>query len=289
MMLAPAMVGQTDASTQLEPTRKFEYGGVHVHLFGKGAPLRRTMDMETQRMLALHVVGKGVGNIFAINGQEFNAKVIRPLPVHYRSEKGFGGHSIHHSLNFFFGALADGIVGLTDGDGFFYRTADCPTVLITNGDIFSALHAGKDSLIDKNWDSRSCRPSVIQNGIWVMNADPSEMSAFILCGIGPSSYHCTDDHPRYGPKNRQLREMVARRYGSRCIRETREGPSLSLPDLISSELLRCGLREDRIFYDDIDTARELAPDGVSHLWASAHRGDRDRNGILVFRPRRSVR
>lgn len=263
---------------EVEPrpdAQPFVGSGLSVSLWGmlSGLGTSRIMDRSTQEWMASFAVTLGVKAIYAINGEECNTRVVRAAGEYFPTHAWFD----RYGVEVLSGAMVDGLYALESGRAFWMRTGDCPTIVVVypSGKM-AALHAGRRSLLPDGWQSG--RLSVIQNLSQRMPLDGARV--YLVCGVGPKSYPVPDDHPTYGASNAALRHDVAKRWGRECVRETDTGPSLSLIDIARAQLMSCGVAEDNIHWDGIDTVADRDAEG-NFVWASTVRGDRERNHVLV--------
>ena len=266
------------------PTAIARFSGMEVRLFGREHDdPGRTLDPAARELAALRVRDvRGVRELFAPNPQDFNAKMIDA-----RADS-FPLHDVRHDVTIHYGERADGIIGLPKGTGFWIRSADCPTVVLTAGTYVAILHAGLRSLVVQHWrDDYAGAPdrgSVIEHALLRLPVHRRNISVRIFCGIGPESYLLRMDHPVHGKYNEQLVERVTKHWGDACVRDIGHGfQSLSLVHLIRAQLERRGVWGARIVWDKRDTAADVR--GGAFVWHSQSRGDRGRNSILILNPK----
>ena len=259
--------------------------GMEAHLFGRAlGDIGKADDHKAREQMAAYAAELDIKRILAINPSKFNARVIVPRARY------FAGHHMHHGVTIHHGAFVDGIVGMLTGSAVWIRTADCPTVVLVGRGQVTVLHCGLKSLIAQYWHPQYVgapnRPSVIQAAMARLHTPPSELTAHIVCGIGPRSYLLRMDHPVHGRHNKRLMREVQTRWGKQCVRRVglRER-SVSLTDIITAQLLQAGVPEARIQPDLNDTAADKDRQTGEFIWYSASRGDTERNHVLVANPR----
>lgn len=249
--------------------------GMKVALWGlpSGLGTARIMDVPTQEWMASYGQTLGLKALFAINGEECNTRVVRATSEHFPACNRFE----QYGVEVFSGAKVDGLYALEQGQAFWMRSADCLTVVVVypSGKM-AVLHAGRRSLLPYGWQKGGL--SVIQKLSQRMPLDGAR--AYLVCGVGPGNYPVPDDHPTYGPQNAALRRDVAQRWGQSCIKEMESGPSLSLLDVARVQLMSCGVVRENIHWDEVDTVGDR-DDAGNFVWASAVRGDQERNHVLV--------
>lgn len=271
------MAPETATDRRLVPTVIQPHGDLEIHLFGRPCGLGRIMDDETRESLAQYAWSLNITDLFAVNGQEFNGVVVLPtyrnFPDH--SQHRFDGSEKGGTLRFSYGVLADGVV-FGRAEGYVLRSGDCHTVVLTDGRVHAAVHAGRESVLGKSWrqDGVGAKPSVIENALRCFR-NPGSVFARIVCGIGPESFIHDPSHPTHGTNNAVLVREVMNRWGIDCFINTSLGVSLSMRALIRAQLIGQGVPESHIEWDDIDTSSNPA------LWPSQSRGDKDRSVVLV--------
>ncbi len=284
MSEALAVARPDEWAALIEPTSVSICGSSHVKLFGRASDLGRIADQETRQRMATHLSHCGVRRIFAVNGEEFNAELVLADPSF------FPHHDKHAGIDIFYGVHADAVVGLRPGDAFWLRSADCPTVVMEAGDLVLVMHAGRDSLVTRHWLQGKGhlvnRPGVVERATAFIKTPIGEASAWILCGIGRGSFLHPHDHPTYGDSNKALYEHITKRWGHSTFVGTSRGLSLSMPDLIESQLFEFGFAASVVAsaWDGVDTATDRRTNNSEFTWWSASRGDKDRNHVVVYRP-----
>jgi len=217
----------------------------------------------------------GVWEVFGIT-VGFNAKVVEPVPDNFDHHERIGG------VDLYFGAEADGVSNLPPHTAFWVASADCPTVVLTDGDRVLPFHAGRDSVAPRYWipeilSADRGRASVVDTALGYFNGSGKAVRAFVLCGIGHHSFIHSLDDPKWGDSNRRLVAEVTERWGERCIRESGQHPnevSLSMPDVIQQQLVRGGVPGRNVKHDGIDTRRD-------EEWWSQADGEDGRNAVLI--------
>ncbi len=251
--------------------------GVFFYAFGvkSGLGPHEIRAEATRDWMAHYASQRKVCGVFGINGHRFNAQVVEAIPRNFPQVSYYPD-----GVGIFTGVEADGVFGIKPGMGFVIRSADCPLVFLAGNDERVFLHAGFNS-IHPHPRGEERRDGVIEHGLDTMKTPPSEIRAYVLYGVGPTSFPCPDDHPKHGQGNRELREFVARVWGRRCVRVRRSDkqPSISLPHIITAQLLRRGVLRKHITWDDIDTVTDRK-DG-EFVYHSSTRS-RERNLILAL-------
>ncbi len=271
------------------PRRKATYvynfcGGVEAHLFGRtDGDIGRAANESARETTAAYARAHGMNALFAINPQEFNAKIVTAKEEH------FAHHEQHHGIMMHFGAFVDGVAEIPHSAGFWIRSADCPTIVLIGESELSVLHGGLRSLIAQHWRPEykvpQGRPSVIQAAIARTATALRHVRVRIICGIGPMSYPIRTDHPVHGPYNERLVREIRSEWGDACIRSENGHCSISLIDIIIAQCMNAGIPRANIIWDEVDTATEQ--DGNGRRWYSASEGDTtdERNHILIFNAR----
>lgn len=179
---------------------------------------------------------------------------------------------------------SEGVTDLKLGEAVWLASADCPTVVLTDGEKLAVVHAGRWSLIPPFWKDNTInrrRASVIDNAV---RAFPQHrwpyITASIHCGIAGDSFAHPLDHWHYGESNQQLLSVIEKRWPSAAT-VVDSVLYVSLPDVITKQLKFYGIRTPK--WDGIDTSSEKFSGTDIFKWWSASRGDIFRNAVFVWR------
>jgi len=246
-----------------------------AYLLGRGYPGWMASQVKGERVTPFaHELGTfasslGVSRIFQPNPHESNALLCRPDEL--TDVVSLNGVSLC------WGVRADGITNLKKGEAFYIVSADCPTVVLYDGEGVTPFHAGRDCLVVRPGRGEATRPSVVTNAL-ALFPDAAKVSAWILCGVGDMSYPHRLDDPAWGESNIAFLAQVEAQWGPACVKRNVADPqwrSLALRPLISEQLRRSGVSSQNIKCDGIDTAED------DRWWSCVAGRSTGRNGILI--------
>ena len=283
----------------LLPTKTFNaIDGVRIEIFGRSTGNGRATRSWSMRSLSTPEHerppdwGERCEQILRLASAHGSKRVLVPLPFRFNARIVTRDHlretvCIYHGIPLRTGAFADGIV-LPRNTASFHPSGDCPTIIAKderNGVVITA-HAGRDSLVDRG-AIEGRRPRQWQSVVDSICARMKEISAVhvaIVCGIGPSFFCHSWDHPKHGSRNRRLIHYIVHRWGTDCILGHPAEGRINLTTLIRKQFATHGISPDNIAADGVDTYADTGEDGQP-LFYSHHRGDEERNGVLVVRVR----
>lgn len=271
------------------PTRQYELFGGVVHVCAFGGPMDFARPLENSPALdaivrQAHVYG--ITDVFMPDVTDSSARMVW-ADLKFTPWR----QNLVAGVNFFHDNRADG-VWLTKPSAFFVASGDCPTFIarLPDGTI-AVAHASRDSLMDravidvKDVVHRDYE-SVVMAALAGWTDEREITQTALLCGIGAKSFGHPYDHPEYGQRNRKMIEHLLCRWGAETVLNPHELGQISLCGIVRAQLTRLGaLTEKQSFVTDgIDTFTDTICDAPrAYRWHSHRRGDRGRNGILVFR------
>ena len=247
-----------------------------IALFGArgGHSWRRESDPGASDVIGPFLRQRGVSRVYAPDTR-FNGVIHNTITSTRRIEASVELVTLEGS---------EGVTDLQCGEAVWLASADCPTVVLTDGHQLAVVHAGRWSLIDPWWQNGNQpdeRPSVIENAVGFFPENNRELiKASIHCGIGPHSFNHPLDHPKFGTSNRRLLLEVWRRWPG-ADKKIGQNFHLSLVEIIRRQFEDLDVRT--VLWDEIDTFSERDPHSNELLWWSAARGDSNRNGVIVWR------
>lgn len=231
----------------------------------------------SEKGVARHIAGfarqQGIQRIFSIAPSVFAGRVVSGYTLELLS----GG--VFENLPIPFYRSSDlGVEGVTleVGDACYVASADCNTIALHDWERCVVFHAGLRSLVwgdpeNGIWDpSRQC---VVQNALTHLHTD-NDKEAYLLGGTTRLVYD--PYHPVYGLSNGRLLDSLDERMGRAAV-VSREAGLISIAGIAAARLLA-----RRVFchtFNDLDPSQ---PGNRDRLW-SCGRGERGRNGILVYR------
>jgi hypothetical protein len=258
-------------------TVKYEAGhGVTAYLFGR--PLSwRTNDRGARARVGPFLADIGIRTVYAIRASEFNAKIVSLLQFKM-------GDMLPGGVSLYLGPMSDGIENLHQGSACWIASADCPTVILTDGIRVVVFHAGLKSvykMCNGVWILQSEQPGVVSNAVRTF-APGSIIHARIICGTRSLMY--SGDDPKWGASNRQLHELLAKEFGEKALTVANPFTGvIMLQSLIAAQLMANGVSKENIVYDGFDTVTDRVGPGDEFLWHSNVRGGRGRNCVLIVR------
>lgn len=190
------------------------------------------------------------------------------------------------------GLMGDGIeVG--PGQAGIIAPADCPIVVVTAGSRTLMLHAGRDSLIDRNHihggQARKHESIIFSAHQYLTREERAVSKWHILPSISPGYFAHPFDDPIHGQSNEKLVVYLTRRYTSPVIQGRYYEGKIDLCTLIAAQLIEiCGVEPDSITAEGGCTYEDIK--NGDHTWHSVRRqaeagqDTRTRNLVMVMRP-----
>ncbi|MDP3955732.1 MAG: laccase domain-containing protein [bacterium] len=195
----------------------------------------------------------------------------------------------------FYGQLVDGVTVASRGEGVWISVGDCPVIVVADPEKkrFVAAHAGRDSVIDRqriltgktDRKHEGITQAAIDALIGTETKRIKKLYAGVFCSVGARHFCHSLDHEVYGRQNAMILMDILHKHGARepevLIGSSHSG-FINLPILIRSQLLSAGVPAAQILLDGTDTFDDRRSIDRKHLWWSNVRGDKGRNGVLVY-------
>ena len=215
------------------------------------------------------------------------------------SHEAFCDKSTVEGINVYNGCSAEGLL-VPKNNAIFLLSADCPSIVYHDieNKILVAAHAGLGSVIDKTkiLTDRQTRlnESIVHDILKHAHKPTKKCEIFIVCGISHKNFRYKTDDPIHGENNEIILNYLLKTYGQKTVPQGKTHGGISIPAIIKKQFCKCGIKEEYIHIDCIDTFSRTYKDPkdkhtkrvIHKYWSHARslqtNEPEGRNGILIL-------
>lgn len=245
----------------LRPQKLWDLEKFSVALFGPGnwslAPLQKAKDAEINtsfsKRIAEALAGIGATRAYAPNVVPASGVMVNPEELTTRIPV---GNTINRPISLWRNKSlpADGTLLNKQGHAGVFSAGGCPMIVMSWGDKLAFAHAGRDSLLDRNFilGGKSSRQheSVVDALIAHMcltHEQLLEAHVWVFWSIRPEDFLHPFDHQVYGEMNEAMANYVGGFFGRAGAHIDKVGIRLDLPQIIKTQCIRLGLQSKHIY------------------------------------------
>jgi copper oxidase (laccase) domain-containing protein len=196
--------------------------------------------------LAAALYSIGVKRAYAPTPIQFNARIIKPGNLQQMLVLGEKLYMLRNEAS-----PADGTLLYNKGDAVAVSAAGCGWIVVSNGDVIIAAHAGRESLLDRKCvltrgKERDRATGVVENAIAALECSPTDIHVWPMNFIKPEHFYHRRDDAKYGDYNTAARDYLPKKYSARGAVTDQHGVYINLPGIAFEQAFRCGVPEDNI-------------------------------------------